>query len=66
MTRFFKNSENPIFGPFSHFWGKLFLENSALPRTTSYGLLAPCQNLEKTKQEWSGQMGGWTEGGCLM
>ena len=25
---------------------KIF-ENPALPRTTSYGLLAPCQNLEK-------------------
>ena len=27
---------------------KKFLENPALSCTTSYGLLAPCQNLEKT------------------
>ena len=27
---------------------KTFLENPALSRTTSYGFLAPCQNLDKT------------------
>ena len=32
----------PIFGA-----KKIFLENPALSRTTSYGFLAPCQNLEK-------------------
>ena len=40
----------------AHFWSifpifgakKNFLENLALPHTTSYGFLAPCQNLEKT------------------
>ena len=33
---------------FSNFWGKKnFLEYLALSRTTSYGFLAPCQNLEK-------------------
>ena len=26
---------------------KIFLENPALSHTTSYGFLAPCQNLEK-------------------
>ena len=26
---------------------KIFLENITLPRATSYGFLAPCQNLEK-------------------
>ena len=32
-----------------NFWSKKhFLENSALPRTTSYRFLAPCQNLEET------------------
>ena len=33
---------SPIFGP-----KKIFLENPALSHTTSYGFLAPCQNLEK-------------------
>ena len=33
----------PIFGA-KHF----FLKNPALSRTTSYGFLVPCQNLEKT------------------
>ena len=32
----------PIFGA-----KKTFLENTALSNTTSYGFLAPCQNLEK-------------------
>ena len=33
---------------FPHFWGKkFFLQNLALSGTTSYGFLAPCQNLEK-------------------
>ena len=40
----------------AHFWSifpilgakKNFLENLALSRTTSYGFLAPCQNLEET------------------
>ena len=40
----------------AHFWSiftilgakKFFLENVALSRTSSYGFLAPCQNLGKT------------------
>ena len=39
-----------ILDPFSQFWGqkkKFFQENLALSRTTSHGILAPCQNLEK-------------------
>ena len=33
---------------FPIFWAKkITLENLALSRTTSYGFLAPCQNLEK-------------------
>ena len=52
MTLFPINSKNPVFGPFlAHFpvFGakKIFLENPALSRTTSYGFLAPSQNLEK-------------------
>ena len=39
----------------AHFWPifpifgakKIFLENPALSHTTSYGFLAPCQNLDK-------------------
>ena len=34
----------PIFGA-----RKIFLENLALSRTTSYGFLAPCQNFEKVE-----------------
>ena len=34
------------------FWVKIFfLENPALSRTTSYGFLASCQNLEKTNNK---------------
>ena len=34
---------------FPKFWGKkIFLAYMALSCTTSYGFLAPCQNLEKT------------------
>ena len=48
------SSKNPVFGPFLvHFpilgaKKNYFLENLALSRTTSYGFLAPCQNLEKS------------------
>ena len=38
-----------MFGPFSQFLGQFFPPKyPALLRTTSYGFLAPCQNLEKT------------------
>ena len=57
---------------FPHFWGKKnFLENAALSCTSSYGFLAPCQNLEKVNDtiqrkcldRWTeGQTEGWTEG----
>ena len=55
MTQFSYKSKKlwfwPIFGPFSPFspflgQKKIFLENPALSRTTSYGFLALCQNLE--------------------
>ena len=37
-----------ILGLFSQFWGqKKISENPGLSRTTSYAILAPCQNLEK-------------------
>ena len=55
MTKFFNIlKKNPGFGPFlahfPNFWGKkFFTENPALSRTTSYGFLPSCQNLEKTK-----------------
>ena len=52
MTKFSNKFKNPVFGPFwvhfPNFWGKkIFLENPALSGTTSYGFLAPCQNLKK-------------------
>ena len=41
-----------IFGPFSPFLGqKLFSWKIWLSRTTSYGFLAPCQNLEKVNDK---------------
>ena len=54
MPNFSIYSKNPVFGPFlvhfPSFWGKkVFQENPALSRTASYGFLATCQNLEKTK-----------------
>ena len=43
------NSKNHIFGPLPQFLGQFFfLQFLALSRTTSYVLLAPCENLEKT------------------
>ena len=52
MAKFFNKSKKPwaIFGQFSQFLGQknFFPENLALSRTTSYGFLAPCQNLENT------------------
>ena len=53
LNKFKKPCFWPIFGPFSLFWGakKILLENSALSCTTSYGFLAPCQNLEKTNDK---------------
>ena len=54
---------------------KIFLESLALSRTTSYGFLAPCQNLEKVNDtiqrkrldrcmegRTNGWMDGWKEG----
>ena len=51
----------------------IFLENPALSRTTSYGFLAPCQNLEKTNDtiprkrpdRQDGQKDGWKDGQTL-
>ena len=53
MTKFFNIFKKPCFQPllayFPNFAArKIFLENPALSRTTSYGFLASCQNLEKT------------------
>ena len=52
MAKFFNKVKKPalwsIFGPFPKFGDKnFFLENLALPCTTSYGFLTPCQNLGK-------------------
>ena len=53
MTKFFNKFKKPCF--LANFWSifpilgakKNFLENLALPCTTLYEFLAPCQNLEK-------------------
>ena len=50
MTTFFNIFKKPKKIPI--FWVKnFFLENPALSRTTSYGFLASCQNLEKTNNK---------------
>ena len=54
MTKFFNIFKKTLF--LAHFWPifpilgakKFFLENKALSRTTTYGFLASCQNLEQT------------------
>ena len=46
MTKFPNKFKKPCFSPI--FGAKIiFLENAAWSYTTSYGFLAPCQNLEK-------------------
>ena len=49
MTKFSNKYKKPCFWPIFPIFGakKIFLENLALSCTTSYGFLAPCQNLEK-------------------
>ena len=57
MTKFSNTLRKPCFwlilGPFSQFLEqkKISLENPALSQTTSYGFLAPCQNLEKVNDK---------------
>ena len=57
MIKFFNKFKKtcfwPIFGPFSQFLGQNFFspENRDLSHTASCGFLAPCQNLEKTKDK---------------
>ena len=45
MTKFSNKLKKPIFPILGA--KKIFSENPALSRTTSYGILGPCQNLEK-------------------
>ena len=53
MTKFFNIFKKPCFWPIFPIFGakNFFLENPALSRTTSYGFLASCQNLEKTNDK---------------
>ena len=68
MTKFSNKFKKPCFWPIFPIFGakKIFLENPALSRTTSYGFLAPCQNLEKVndtiqRKHPDRQMEGWTD-----
>ena len=49
MTKFFNKFKKPYFWSIFPILGakNFLLENPALSRTTAYGFLAPCQNLEK-------------------
>ena len=54
MTTFFNIFKKPVFGIFLAYFPifeakTIFLEILALSHITSYGFLASCQNLEKTK-----------------
>ena len=66
MTKFSNKLKKPCFwpilGPFSQFWGKkkFFSKNPALPCTTPYEFLAPCQISEKLMIQF--QENAWTEG----
>ena len=50
MTNFSNKLKKPCFSPFFpiFFWEENLPENPALSRTTSHGILAPCQISEKT------------------
>ena len=72
MTKFFNKLKKTLFlVHFPNFWDKIiFLENPALSRTTSYGFLAPSQNLEKIndiiERKYSDrQKDGWKNGKTL-
>ena len=73
MTKFSNKLKKPSFCPiFPIFWAKkIFPKNPALSSTTSHGILAPCQNLEKLMTQfqentWTdrteGQTEAWKEG----
>ena len=68
MTKFSNKLKKPLFqvhfGPIFPVLGakKIFPENPALSRTTSLGILAPCQNLEKIKDTTHRRMEGRMEG----
>ena len=49
MTKLSNKLKKPCFCPIFPIFGakKFFPKNPALSRTTSHGILAPCQNLEK-------------------
>ena len=69
MAQFCNKFKKNLF--LAHFWPifpilgakKIFMENPALSCTTSYGFLAPCQNLEKVNDTIQRKcMDRWTEG----
>ena len=68
MTKFLNKSKKPgfwpIFDPISQFLGqKNCLQKPVLSRTTSYGPLALCQNLEKANYNTPRKRpDGWKDG----
>ena len=56
MPKYFNKLKKTVF--LDHFWSifpilevqNIFPENPALSRTSSYGFLGPCQNLQKTNE----------------
>ena len=73
MTKFFNKFKKPclgaFFGLFSRFLGQFFFspKHPALSRTISNGFVAPCRNLEKTKdtipRKQPDRQDGRTDGG---
>ena len=62
MTKFSNKLKKLCFWPiFPTFGQKKFPENLALPHTTSYVFLVPCQNLEKKQSYNSKKISGQTE-----
>ena len=65
IPKFSNQLKNSSSGSFM--WQKIILrKNPALPYTTSYGFLTPCQNFERTndpipREYLAGQMDGWTD-----
>ena len=64
MPKYFNKLKKTVF--LDHFWSifpilgvqNIFPENPALSRTSSYGFLGPCQNLQKLMRRF--QENAWT------
>ena len=65
MTKFFNKCKKLYFWPFAQIFEKMFSQNMALSCTALYGFLAPCQNLEKTKDKILRKLLDRRKEGCI-